>query len=116
MSLLDLGTLLIRVGTRRPLALMPCHGTPLRHQHTAGVKRPVAQLGVLSPPLGERLVAAAEVVVENLRDAEVAAGDDAEQVGVGRREVLRTAHVELDPLWRRHVAARHHVADAVGYP
>ena len=116
MALLHLGALLVGVGAGRSLALVPGQGTALRHQHATGVEGPVAQLGVLGPPLGERLVAATQVVVEGLRDAEVSAGDDAEQVRVGRGEVLRAGHVELDPLRRRDAATVHHVADAVGRP
>ena len=114
MALLDLRTLLIRIGARRPLALMPGQSPALGHQHTPSVEGPVAQLGVLGPPLGERLVAAAQVVVKVAGDPEVAAGHDSEQVGIRRLQVSGAGHVELDPLGRRHLAATHQVIDAAG--
>ena len=112
MALLNLGTLLVGVGAGRPLTLVPGQSTTLGHQHATGVERPVAQLCVLGPPLGERLVAASQMAVEGLGDAEVSARDDTEQVGVSRGEVFRTGHVELDPLRRRDAATVHDVTDA----
>ena len=106
-GLLQLRLLLASIGARGTLALMPRQGQPLGHQQTTPVERPVAHLGVLAAPLVERAVEPADLVEERTPNPQVAARHDAEQVVVGRGQVVCAAHVELDPLGRRGTPPRH---------
>ena len=87
----------LALSEHRARTLVPAQGAALGGQHRSEGVGPPAELDVLGPPLRERLVEHSHIGEERGGDAEVAAGDDSEDVVGAGCEVVGASHPAFDP-------------------